>query len=89
MLCSILKRPNYFNKSLHDYCLKSTNNSIKKIIENCDEERKYKSVKFNLTTNDSCPEPKNNNNIPFICFLSISSFLLYLYNRKSKYVFLL
>jgi hypothetical protein len=90
MLCSILKRPNFFNKSLHDYCLKSTNNSIKKIIENCDEERKYKSVKFNLTTNESCPEPNNNNNIiPFIYFLSISSFLLYFYNRKIKYVFLL
>jgi hypothetical protein len=89
MIYSILKRPNFFNKSLQDYCLKCTNESIKKMIENCDEERKYKSVKFNLTTNDSCPEPKNNNITPFICFLSISSFLLYFYNRKSKYVFLL
>ena len=53
MLCSILKRPNYFNKQLSDYCLKSTNESIKKMIEKCDEERKYKSIKLNLTTNDS------------------------------------
>jgi hypothetical protein len=83
MLCSILKRPNYFNKSLQDYCLKSTNESIKKIIQKCDEERKHKSIKFNLTTNESCPEP-NNNIIPFICFLSISSFLIYFYNRKSN-----
>jgi hypothetical protein len=90
MLCSILKRPNFFNKSLKDFCLKSTNESIKKIVENCDEERKYKLVKFNLTTNDSYPEPNNKNNIiPFICFLSISSFLLYFYNRKIKYVFLM
>jgi hypothetical protein len=85
MLCSNLKRPFFFNKSLQDYCLKSTNESIKKMIEKCDEERKYKSIKFNLTTNDSCPEPNNNNNIiPFICFLSISSFLLYFYNRKAN-----
>ena len=89
MICSILKRPNFFNKSLQDYCLKSTNESIKRIVEKCDEERKYKSVKFNLTTNDSYPEPNNNNIIPFICFLSISSFLLYFYNRKIKYVFLM
>ena len=85
MLCSILKRPNFFNKQLRDYCLISTNESIKKMIEKCDEERKYKSIKFNLTTNDSCPEPNNNNNIiPFICFLSISSFLIYFYNRKAN-----
>jgi len=85
MLCSILKRPIFFNKSLQDYCLKSTNESIKKIIENCDEERKNKLTKFNLTTNDPCPEPNNNNNIVhFICFLSISSFLIYFYNRKAN-----
>jgi len=91
MLCSILKRPNYFNKPLYDYCLKSTNESIKKMTEKCDKERKYKSINLNLTTNDSSPEPNNNNNniIPIICFLSISSFLFYFYNRKSKYVFLL
>lgn len=67
MLCSILKRPSFFNKSLKDFCLKSTNESIKKIIEKCHEERKYKQIKLNLTTNDSCPEP-NNNIIPFIFF---------------------
>jgi hypothetical protein len=89
MFCSILKRPNYFNKPLHDYCLNSTNESIKKMIEKCDKERKYKSINLNLMPQDSNPEPNNNNIITFICFLSISSFLIYFYNAKGKYVFLL
>jgi hypothetical protein len=82
MLTLSLKRPNFFNQKLHDYCLKSTNESIKKKIMNCDEERKInKNTSFVLQ--DSFPsEPNNNNIIAVVCFLSVSSFLYYFYNSK-------
>jgi len=83
MLSSIIMKPKIFNQKLHDYCLKSTNDSIKKKVEMYNEERKNGLVKFNLLKNsfDDDDDP-NKNIIPFICFLSISSFLMYIYITK-------
>ena len=81
MLTLSLKRPNFFNQKLHDYCLKSTNKLIKKKIMNYDEERKIN--KNSLVLQDGFPsEPNNNHIITVVCFLSVSSLLYYFYNSK-------
>jgi hypothetical protein len=83
MLSSIfLKRPKIFNQELHNYCLKSTNESIRKLVEKNEKERKFKfDDKLFIASDNSNPNP-NNNIITFLCFLSVSSILLYFYNSK-------
>lgn len=85
MLTSILKKPIYYNKELHDYCLKSTNDSIKKMIEKNNEERKKKSVYFDLQIKEKeyTFEPKNEV-FPFLLFLSASTFLFYFIAKTDK-----
>jgi hypothetical protein len=82
MLTSILKKPIFFNQELHNYCLKSTNDSIKRMSEKYEKERKNPKISLNLNQ-DSCPsDPNKNSAIAIICFLSVSSFLYYFYNSK-------
>jgi hypothetical protein len=82
MLTSILKKPKFFNQELHNYCLKSTNDSIKRMVERYDTERRNKKILLNLNQ-DSCPsDPNKNSAIAIIFFLSVSSFLYYFYNSK-------
>ena len=80
------KRPIFFNQDLHNYCLKSMNDSIKKRIEKNDEERKFKNFKINLVTENSVATNSNFNPQNFIfsvfIFLSTSSFIYYFYNSK-------
>jgi hypothetical protein len=86
MLTSLTRRHKIFNKKLHDYCLNSTNESIKKLSEKYNREKKYKDIELNLVTNDLNPNNSNNPNnpiIPLFCFLSISSLIYYFfYSRK-------
>jgi hypothetical protein len=83
MLSSFLfKKPIYINRSLHDYCRKSTEESIRKKTEKYNLERKNQLSNTRFTINND-----NNNNNPefniytFLLFLSISSISFYFYKR--------
>jgi hypothetical protein len=71
-----------FNPKLREYCMKSTNDSIRKMTEKYNEERRIKH-KFNnlaVITNDDMPNPNNNDIIiSIICFLSSTSLFYYFY----------
>jgi len=77
------KRPIY-NQNIREYCLKSTNESIKKLIEKSNEERKNKELQLNLVTNYVPSNNPNLNNpyLPVLIFLSVTSFIYYFYNSK-------
>ncbi len=83
MLSSNFKRTKFFNQDLYNLSLKSTNESIKKIVENNNKERKFKNIKINLIKEDTSLQPNNNYIISLVCFLSISSFF-YLFYRTKK-----
>ena len=81
MLSSFLfKKPIYINSSLHDYCRKSTEESIRKKTEKYNLERKNQMLNTTIISN-------NDNNNPdfkiytFLLFLSISSISFYFYKR--------
>jgi len=87
MLAPFMSRPKIFNTKLHDYCLKSTNDSVRRMIENREKERKFKNIDLSYLlkdSNSSNPDNNNNNNIivPFVFILSISSIIYYFYNYK-------
>jgi len=78
------KRPLFpINQKISDYCKKSTNESIRKITEKYNEERK--SIKINLDslkviTKDEPPNPNDNDLIlSLICILSSTTLLYYFY----------
>jgi hypothetical protein len=80
-----LKRPKLFNENLHNYCLQSTNNYIKKLVGKIDEERKFPKCKIDLVTENYVSDPNSNpNNFIFsvLVFLSTTSILYYFYNSK-------
>ena len=83
---SLRRNPLIFNQKLHDYCLNSTYESIKRKLAKNDEERKT-TIKVNLVTAVANSDT-NNSFLPVLVFLSISSLLYYFYKSKSKYVFL-
>lgn len=72
------------NPKLREYCIKSTNESIRKLTEKYNEERKINKEKCNnitfITKNDS-PEPNDNTDIiiSIICLLSSTTLLYYFY----------
>jgi len=79
------KRPTPFNEYLHSYCLQSTNNYIKKLVEKIDEERKRPKYKIDLVTEATVSNPNSNPNnfmLSVLVFLSTSSILYYFYNSK-------
>ena len=80
MFSSFYKKP-FFNKALSEYCFQSTLNSIQKIIEKLQLERKLfydnnnKKLNMNTMTLFKNPDSNQNNNpyfilalIPFIYF---------------------
>jgi hypothetical protein len=71
------------NQKMREYCIKSTNDSIRKITEKYNEERKLNKNKFNnllVITNDDTSRPNNNDMIiSIICFLSSTTFFYYFY----------
>jgi len=81
MLNFTRNKPFYFNKNLRDYCTKTTNESIRKITENYNLEKKK--LKFKNLIHDDNDEPKNPefNFYSLLIFLSISSISFYLYKR--------
>jgi hypothetical protein len=74
-------KPKFFNQELHNYCLKSTNESIKKMIENYEKERKKQQYKL-ILYDDDYPSKPNNSIIIVAFFLSIIGFLNYFNNSK-------
>ena len=73
-------RPLNFNQNIYNYWRSSTNETLKKIKEYYEKERKWKDINMNLALG-RLP----NNNIPsllIISTLSISSFFYYLYKYK-------
>jgi len=79
------KRPTLFNEYLHNHCLQSTNNYIKKLVEKTDEERKSSKYKIDLVTENTVSNPNSNPNnfiLPVLVFLSTSTILYYFYNSK-------
>jgi hypothetical protein len=71
------------NQKMREYCIKSTNDSIRKMTEKYNEERK--SIKHNVydlsvITKDDNPNPNPNDIIiSIICFLSSTSLFYYFY----------
>jgi len=75
-----------FNPKMREYCIKSTNDSIRKMTEKYNEERKtikYKLNNLDVITNDDAPNPNNNDIIiSVICFLSSTTLFYYFYKAS-------
>lgn len=80
MLSFMTKRPLYFNKSLSDYCTRTTNESIRKLTEKYNLERNKPKFKNPLQDDDDSEKPEFNF-YHFLLFLSISSITIYFYKR--------
>lgn len=83
MFCSLNKNRIPINPKLREYCIKSTNESIRKLTEKYNEERKNEKFKLDslsIVTNDDLPQPNNNDFIiTLVCVLSSSTILYYFY----------
>ncbi len=83
MFSSLCKNRIPINPKLREYCIKSTNESIRKLTEKYNEERKLNKIKINFDniTNDDSPKPPNDNDliISVICVLSSTTILYYFY----------
>jgi hypothetical protein len=85
MLTVFNNRNPFYNKSLMDYCRKSTEESIKKLVE---REKVKENIDFNITNLQVIPNNNNNNNnnnnaiSTFFIILSTSSFIYYFLNTK-------
>jgi hypothetical protein len=81
---NIGRRP-FNNKIIRDYSLKCTNDYMRKIKEKNEIEKKPDLNNFRQEIIIGCPSNPNGdkyNMIPFIIFLSISSFIYFFSNRK-------
>ena len=76
------------NPKMREYCMKSTNDSIRKMTEKYNEERKMNKNKFDnlvvITKDDSHnPNPIDNNIIlSIICLLSSTTLFYYFYKAS-------
>ena len=75
------------NPKLREYCMKSTNDSIRKMTEKYNEERKMNKNKFDnlvVITKDDSPNPNPNDNIilSIICLLSSTTLFYYFYKAS-------
>ena len=79
-----ISRPYIFNKKMYDYCIESTNKSIKNIIErkNTEEKNNITNLKINLETIEDSSLIPRNNFIPVIFIISMSSIFYFYYNPK-------
>ena len=83
MFTSLYKNRIPINQKMSDYCMKSTNESIRKLTEKYNEERKSNKIKINLDIikNNDTPNPPNDNDliISVVCLLSSTTLLYYFY----------
>ena len=73
------------NEKMREYCIKSTNDSIRKMTEKYNEDRKTIKYKLNnlaVITNDDAPNPNNDIIISVICFLSSTTLFYYFYKAS-------
>ena len=73
------------NHKMREYCIKSTNDSIRKMTEKYNEDRKTIKYKLNnlaVITNDDAPNPNNDIIISVICFLSSTTLFYYFYKAS-------
>jgi hypothetical protein len=74
------------NPKMREYCIKSTNDSIRKITEKYNEERKINKNNFNslpIITKDEPPNPNDNVFVlSIICLLSSTTILYYFYKAS-------
>jgi hypothetical protein len=87
MLTIFSNKAKFYNKKLiQAYCLQSTNNSIQNIIKHFNKERNNENNKLLNLVNDgsgsALPNPKKNNLLLLLSFLSASSFLYYFYRFR-------
>lgn len=75
-----MKKPLYVNNGLRDICTKSTNESIRKLTEKYNLERKAPQYKTLIYDEDGNETP-NLGFFNLLIFLSISSITFYLYKR--------
>lgn len=80
MLSSCLfKKPNYVNRSLADYCRKSTEESIRKKTEKFNLERNKQMLNNTFDGVKNCELTYNIYNV--LLFLSITTMTFYFYKR--------
>lgn len=87
MFSFMYKKPLFTNnQKMREYCMKSTNDSIRKITEKYNEERKLNKNKFNnllVATRDDPPNPNPNDIIlSIICLLSSTTLFYYFYKAS-------
>jgi len=84
MFNTIFNRRPIFNPRLSNYCIQSTNESIRKLVEKYNKEQKDYKINYDMLIRDSNIDPPNMNNlyIYLLCFLSTSSFVYYFLNKK-------
>ena len=75
------------NPKMREYCIKASNDSIRKMTEKYNEERKFNKFKFDnlvVITNDDLPNPNPNDNIilSIICLLSSTTLFYYFYKAS-------
>ena len=79
MLSFIIRNRIHVNSKLQDYCIKSTNDSVRKITEKYNEENKIQKVNFIPYSNSiSNPSDPNSNIGIILCvifFLSSSTYI--------------
>ena len=75
-------RKPFYNKTMMDYCRKSTEQSIQRIVER-EKERNIPKVKIDFKINNSqLLSNTNNSGVAFFVILSASSLLYYFLNTK-------
>lgn len=75
------------NKLLREYCIQSTNESIKRLIEKYESKKQTNNIECLLSTNDNINNELSNlkpnlNVLGFLSILSISTLAIYLYKGK-------
>lgn len=91
MLSFLCKNRIQMNPKLRDYCIQSTNDSIRKITEKCNEEKKIQKVII-LPSSISSSNPSDPNSniaifLSFIFFLSSSRYIYHFYKESIKNLF--
>ena len=74
------------NLKMREYCITSTNDSIRKMTQKCNEERKINKNKFDnlvVITKDDSPNPNDNDLIlSLICLISSTTLFYYFYKAS-------
>lgn len=73
------------NPKMREYCIKASNDSIRKITEKYNEERKMNKNKFDnlvVITKDDSPNPNDNIILSIICLISSTTLFYYFYKAS-------